>query len=108
MSAREFAAFVGVSHQTINKMLAGVYGAETGEYPQLTTLISIARALHLPPDTVLAPLLPPELAGASTDDLRLALLISRLSDADRRLVESFILGARMRSVQHPQKQEDEF
>lgn len=92
MSAREFAHFIGVSHQTIGKFLD--YGKRDVGYPSADFILKLAKATNTNPAVIMAmidPDVPTSESGQYGPDTRLiADQVQQLSDLERRMVQIFI------------------
>jgi transcriptional regulator with XRE-family HTH domain len=87
MSAREFARFIGVSHQTISRFLD--YGEKDVGYPSVDFLLKLARATGTDVGALMR-MLDPELDELDPEVLVIAQEIAHLSPRDRRLVATFV------------------
>jgi transcriptional regulator with XRE-family HTH domain len=92
MSIREFARFIGVNHQTVNKFMD--YGTKDVGQPSVEFLIKLARGTNTHIGYIMS-LIEPEVAMLPEDEmdertLLLAQKYNRLSDSKRELVERFV------------------
>jgi transcriptional regulator with XRE-family HTH domain len=87
MSAREFARFIGVSHQTVSRFLD--YGEKDVGYPSVDFLLKLAKATETDVGALMR-MLDPELDELDPQVMVIAQEIANLSPHDRRLVEGFV------------------
>lgn len=87
MSAREFARFIGVNHQTINKFLD--YGKKDVGYPSVDFIIRLAKATKTDAGTLMN-LIEPTLSTFDAKTRLIAEQLAELSEHERKMVDAFI------------------
>jgi transcriptional regulator with XRE-family HTH domain len=90
MSQREFARFVGVNHQTINKLLD--YGEKEDTYPALDSLVKLAKATNTDICTLIALITPDVVSQPDPEAEMIAERISKLPPNKRDAIDALILG----------------
>jgi transcriptional regulator with XRE-family HTH domain len=95
MSAREFARFTGLNHQTVNDFLNSMTDNKEREFPSLKTLLRLAQATNTDICALIWLMLPnPEsIDKVSAEDIILSQRISQLPPEMKKLVEAMISGA---------------
>lgn len=86
MSQREFAEYVGISHQTINRIVAG-----DAPEPSLSVLVRLARKTHTDLCSLIALLYPDESRGNARARI-IAERIAQLTPAQQQIIDNVLIG----------------